>query len=130
MKIKKILGLILFAFVCVLALASCGNSNGTFQTYYNGQIHKGELYVSRYNDYYLVSGEKIYLIKVVNDNNGEKTTVMSDTRSEKLDDNTWYFAQNHVWYVLINNGQELMITDISATWIYTKTDHIEGLQEG
>lgn len=130
MKIKKILGFIVFAFVCVLALASCGNSNDTFKTYYNGQIHKGELYVSIYNNYYLVSDEKIYLISVVNDNNGEKTTVMSDTRSEKIDVNTWYFAQNHTWYVLINNGQELLTTNIEATWIYIKTDHIEGIQEG
>ena len=129
MKIKKLLGLILFAFVCVLALASC--KKGNFEIEYEGKTYSGDLYGSnRYNHYYLFSNDKIYLIEIVNDNNNEKTTKISDTKSEKLDDNTWFLTQNHVCYVLINNGQELMITGISSTWIYIKTDHIKELQEG
>lgn len=129
MKIKKFLGLIVFAFICVLALASC--KKGNFEIECEGKTYSGDLYGSnRYNHYYLFSNDKIYLIEIGNDNNNDKTTKIRDTKSEKIDVNTWYFAQNHEWYVLINNGQELMITDISATWIYIKTDHIKELQEG
>ena len=124
MRIKKILGLIGFAFACVLALASCGK--GTFQTEYYGNTYSGDLYISASteNHYYLVSNDKIYQISF----NGNKTLYLRDAEFEKIDDNSWksekQYPRNYI--ILINNGQELMyVSNNGATSVYTRTDHIE-----
>lgn len=126
MKIKKILGFIVFAFVCVLALASCG---GSFETKVDDITYSGDLYVNAYNNYCLISGDKIYSIQIYKNNN-QKELKIDDLRYEKVDDYTWKKGFDS-YFVLINNGQELMgIGGTNYVYFYTKTDHIEGLQEG
>lgn len=127
MKIKKILGLILFTFACVLALASCGS--GTFQTEYFGRTYSGDLYVNG-GSYYLISGDMVYSVKLITDNNGEKTIYISELHNyvERIDDYTLmqrYNGYSTNYYLLINGGQELLVLSGDYTYIYFKTDHIE-----
>lgn len=133
MKIKKFLGLILFAFIGVLALASC-NSKGSFETqYYGGQTFNGDLYVSHYNDYYLFSDSKIYTVGLIENISGEKEFYISElniVNLEKIDNNTWvyqkYIGASKTYFIFINDGQELLqISSGDYVSVYVKTDHIE-----
>lgn len=132
MKIKKFLGLILFAFVGVLALASC-NSTGSFETQYYDQTFKGDLYVNSYNQYYLFSDSKIYTVGLIESKSGGKEPYFSEFRGvnlEKLDNNTWvyqdYLGASKNYFIFINDGQELLKTSGGDyVSVYIKTDHIE-----
>ena len=133
MKIKKILGLILFAFIGVLALASC-NSTGSFETTLYGKTYKGDLYRNANNGYLLISDSKFYSVEVIEQEDREKFIYISElniVNLKKLDDNTWvyqrYGGSPRTYIVLINNGQELLsiYTGSSSTIVYVKTDHIE-----
>lgn len=132
-KIKQILGLVLFAFIGVLALASC-NSKGSFETqYYGGQTFKGDLYVNSFNQYYLFSDSKIYTIRLFENKSGGKEIDISEFRGvniEKMDNNTWvyqdYFGAPKNYFIFINDGQELLtISSGDYVSVYVKTDHIE-----
>lgn len=131
-KIKKILGLILFAFIGVLALASC-NSKGSFETTLYGKTYKGDLYRSANNDYLLISDSKFYSVEIIEQEGREKFVIISElniVNLEKLDDNTWvyqrYVGSPRIYIVLINNGQELLqIYSGDYVSVYIKTDHIE-----
>ena len=124
MKIKRILGLILFAFIGVLALASC-NSKGNFQTDIFGKTYSGNLYKNHLsaNDYYLISDSMIYSVRYV-DYRETKYLSFEETKYEKIDDNTWQDGSRFM--MLVNNGQELMyVSRDYGSIVYTKTDHIE-----
>ena len=131
-KIKKFLGLILFAFIGVLALASC-NSKGSFETTLYGNTYKGDLYRSANNDYLLISDSKFYSVEIIEQEGREKFVIISElniVNLEKLDDNTWvyqrYGGSPRTYIVLINNGQELLqIYSGDYVSVYIKTDHIE-----
>lgn len=126
MKIKKILGLILFAFIGVLALASCKKSN--FEIEYEGKTYSGDLYYGNYlNDYLLVSETNMYQITFVMDN-GKSRIWLRDRGYQKIDANTWEHPIDYTYYVLINNGQEIIARE--GLMIYIKTDYIKELQEG
>lgn len=130
-KIKQILGLILLAFIGVLALASC-NSTGSFETQHYGQTLKGDLYVNSYNQYYLFSDSKIYTIRLFENKSGGKEPYFSEFRGvnlEKMDNNTWvyqdYLGASKNYFIFINDGQELLQTSGDYVSVYVKTDHIE-----
>ena len=135
-KIKKFLGLILFVFIGVLALASCNSNNSidSFETkYYGGQTLRGDLYVNSFNQYYLFSDSKIYTIRLFENKSGGKEIDISEFRGvnlEKMDNNTWvyqdYFGAPKNYFIFINDGQELLtISSGDYVSIYVKTDHIE-----
>ena len=130
-KIKKFLGLILFVFVGVLALASCNSNNsfGSFETkYYGGQTLKGDLYKSnQYNNYYFVTDSKVYMITFTKTEEGKKEPKFNDLNCEKINDDTWaYQSLGNINYILLlNDGHELIITKGDYVYVYTKTDHIE-----
>ena len=130
MKIKKILGLILFVFVCVLALASC--KKGNFEVKYYDRTYSGDLYVEEMDNYYiLISGDKIYEIEVTKAMNTYNGMIINEVNVVRIDDYTWKYNNNYFYYVLINNGQELLfLSSRGQVTFYIKTDHIEGLQEG
>ena len=126
MKIKKFLGLILFAFIGVLALASC-NSKGSFETQYYDQTLKGDLYVSHYNQYYLITDSKVYMITFMQTAEDKKEPRFNDLKCEKINDDTWTYQRlGSINYILLlNNGQELISTSGDYVYFYIKTDHIE-----
>lgn len=130
-KIKKFLGLILFVFVGVLALASCNSNNsfGSFETkYYGGQTLKGDLYKSnQYNNYYFVTDSKVYMITFTKNAEGKKEPIFNDLNCEKVNGDTWsYQSLGNINYILLlNNGNELIITTGDYVYVYIKTDHIE-----
>ena len=131
MKIKRILGLILFAFIGVLALASC-NSKESFETTLYGKTYKGDLYRTVDNGYLLISDSKFYRVEVIEYDRGKILDIseLNIVNLEKLDDNTWvyqrYGGSPRTYIVLINNGQELLqIYSGDYVSVYLKTDHIE-----
>lgn len=129
-KIKKFLGLILFVFVGVLALASCNSNNSfdSFETKYSDETLNGDLYKSnQYNNYYFVTDSKVYMITFMKDAEGKKEPIFNDLNCEKINDDTWAYQSlgNLNYILLLNNGQELIITTGDYTYVYIKTDHIE-----
>ena len=129
-KIKKFLGLILFAFVGVLALASCNSNNsfGSFETKYSDETLNGDLYKSnQYNNYYFVTDSKVYMITFTKTEEGKKEPKFNDLNCEKINDDTWsYQSLGNINYILLlNDGQELLITKGDYIYVYIKTDHIE-----
>lgn len=129
-KIKKFLGLILFVFVGVLALASCNSNNSfdSFETKYSDETLNGDLYKSnQYNNYYLVADSKVYMITFTKTEEGKKEPLFNDLNCEKVNDDTWAYQSlgNLNYILLLNNGQELIITTGDYTYVYIKTDHIE-----
>ena len=129
-KIKKFLGLILFVFVGVLALSSCNSNNsfGSFETKYSDETLKGDLYKSnQYNNYYFVTDSKVYMITFTKNAEGKKEPKFNDLNCEKINDDTWaYQSLGAINYILLlNDGQELIITMGDYIYVYTKTDHIE-----
>ena len=129
-KIKKFLGLILFVFVGVLALSSCNSNNsfGSFETKYSDETLKGDLYKSnQYNNYYFVTDSKVYMITFTKTAEGKKEPKFNDLNCEKINDDTWaYQSLGAINYILLlNDGQELIITMGDYIYVYTKTDHIE-----
>lgn len=130
MKIKKILGLILFAFIGVLALASCNSNNsfGSFQTQYRDETLKGDLYKSmQYENYYFVTDSKVYMITFMKTAEDKKEPIFDDLKCEKINDDTWAYQRlGKINYILLlNNGQELISTSGDYVYFYIKTDHIE-----
>ena len=129
-KIKKFLGLILFVFVGVLALVSCNSNNsfGSFETKYSDETLNGDLYKSnQYNNYYFVTDSKVYMITFTKTAEGKKEHKFNDLNCEKINDDTWaYQSLGAINYILLlNDGQELIITMGDYIYVYTKTDHIE-----
>ena len=129
-KIKKFLGLILFVFVGVLALANCNSNNsfGSFETQYSDETLNGDLYKSnQYNNYYFVTDSKVYMITFTKTAEGKKEPKFNDLNCEKINDDTWaYQSLGAINYILLlNDGQELIITMGDYIYVYTKTDHIE-----
>ena len=129
-KIKKFLGLILFVFVGVLALSSCNSNNSfdSFETKYSDETLKGDLYKSnQYNNYYFVTDSKVYMITFTKTAEGKKEPKFNDLNCEKINDDTWaYQSLGAINYILLlNDGQELIITMGDYIYVYTKTDHIE-----
>lgn len=129
-KIKKFLGLILFVFVGVLALASCNSNDSfdSFETQYSDETLKGELYKSnQYNNYYLVADSKVYMITFTKTAEGKKEPLFNDLNCEKVNDDTWtYQSLGSINYILLlNNGNELIITTGDYVYVYIKTDHME-----
>lgn len=126
MKIKKILGLIVFAFACVLALASCGKS-GNFQIEQYGKTYSGDLYQAQNNGICVLISEsdsRIYIISYTSAE-VEGHLLIEEYKYEKKDNNTYKLnSSNGIYYVLINNGQELLGISTGSTWLYIKTDHI------
>lgn len=131
MKIKKFLGLIVFAFACVLALASCGSKENKYEIKFYDRTYSGDLYVQEYNNFYiLISDEKLYQIEVTGSMNSYNGIVIREVpECIKIDDYTW--KNGNGCYVLINGGQELLFVGVRGNvYFYIKTDHIEGIQEG
>ena len=129
-KIKKFLGLILFVFVGVLALASCNSTDsfGSFETQYSDEILKGDLYKSnQYNNYYFVTESKVYMITFTKNAEGKKEPIFNDLNCEKINDDTWGYQNlgNINYILLLNDGQELIITKGDYVYVYIKTDHFE-----
>ena len=129
-KIKKFLGLILFVFVGVLALASCNSTDsfGSFETQYSDEILKGDLYKSKqYNNYYFVTDSKVYMITFTKNAEGKKEPIFNDLNCEKINDDTWGYQNlgNINYILLLNDGQELIITKGDYVYVYIKTDHFE-----
>lgn len=129
-KIKKFLGLILFVFVGVLALASCNSNNSfdSFETKYSDETLNGDLYKSnQYNNYYFVTDSKVYMITFTKTEEGKKEPIFNDLNCEKVNGDTWsYQSLGNINYILLlNNGQELIITTGDYIYVYIKTDHIE-----
>ena len=129
-KIKKFLGLILFVFVVVLALASCNSNDSfdSFETQYSDETLDGDLYKSnQYNNYYFVTDSKVYMITFTKTAEGKKEHVFNDLNCEKINDDTWaYQSLGSINYILLlNDGQELIITTGDYVYVYIKTDHIE-----
>lgn len=129
-KIKKFLGLTLFVFVGVLALASCNSNNSfdSFETKYSDETLNGDLYKSnQYNNYYFVTDSKVYMITFMKDAEGKKEPIFNDLNCEKINDDTWTYQSlgNLNYILLLNNGQELIITTGDYVYVYIKTDHIE-----
>ena len=129
-KIKKFLGLILFVFVGVLALASCNSNDSfdSFETQYSDETLNGDLYKSnQYNNYYFLTESKAYMITFTKNAEGKKEPLFNDLNCEKINDDTWaYQSLGNINYILLlNDGQELIITTGDYTYVYIKTDHIE-----
>ena len=129
-KIKKVLGLILFVFVGVLTLASCNSNNSfdSFETKYGDETLNGYLYKSnQYNNYYFVTDSKVYMITFIKNSEGKKEPIFNDLNCEKVNGDTWsYQSLGNINYILLlNNGQELIITTGDYVYVYIKTDHIE-----
>ena len=129
-KIKKFLGLILFVFVGVLALESCNSNNSfdSFETKYSDETLNGYLYKSnQYNNYYFVTDSKVYMITFTKTEEGKKEPIFNDLNCEKVNGDTWsYQSLGNINYILLlNNGQEIIITKGDYVYVYTKTDHIE-----
>ena len=129
-KIKKFLGLILFAFAGVLALSSCNSNNsfGSFETKYSDETLKGDLYKNnQYNNYYFVTDSKVYMITFTKTAEGKKESKFNDLNCEKINDDTGAYKSLGVinYILLLNDGQELIITMGDYIYVYTKTDHIE-----
>lgn len=129
-KIKKFLGLTLFVFVGVLALASCNSNNSfdSFETKYSDETLNGDLYKSnQYNNYYFVTDSKVYMITFTKTAEGKKDPVFNDLNCEKINDDTWTYQSLGImnYILLLNDGQELLITTGDYVYVYIKTDHIE-----
>ena len=129
-KIKKILGLILFVFVGVLALASCNSNDSfdSFETQYSDETLNGDLYKSnQYNNYYFVTDSKVYMITFIKNAEGKKEPTFNDLNCEKVNADTWsYQSLGNINYILLlNDGKELIITTGDYVYVYIKTDHIE-----
>lgn len=126
-KIKKFLGLVLFVFFGVLTLASC-SSNDSFETKYSDETLNGDLYKSnQYNNYYFVTDSKVYMITFTKNAEGKKDPIFNDLNCEKVNGDTWsYQSLGNINYILLlNNGNELIITTGDYVYVYIKTDHIE-----
>lgn len=129
-KIKKFLGLILFVFVGVIALASCNSNNSfdSFETQYSDETLNGVLYKSnQYNNYYFVTESKVYMITFKKNSEGKKEPIYNDLNCEKINDDTWAYQNLGVinYILLLNDGQEIIITTGDYVYVYIKTDHIE-----
>lgn len=129
-KIKKVLGLILFVFVGGIALASCNSNNSfdSFETKYSDETLNGDLYKSnQYNNYYFVTDSKVYMITFNKTEECKKEPIFNDLNCEKINDDTWsYQSLGNINYILLlNNGNELIITTGDYIYVYIKTDHIE-----
>lgn len=129
-KINKFLGLVLFVFVGVLALVSCNSNNSfdSFETKYSDETLNGDLYKSnQYNNYYFVTDSKVYMITFMKDAEGKKEPIFNDLNCEKINSDTWTYQSlgNLNYILLLNDGQELLITTGDYIYVYTKTDHIE-----
>lgn len=129
-KIKKVLCLVLFVFVGVLALASCNSNDSfdSFETQYIDETLNGVLYKSnQYNNYYFVTDSKVYMITFTKNEEGKKEPLFNDLNCEKINGDTWtYQSLGNINYILLlNDGHELIITTGDYTYVYIKTDHIE-----
>ena len=129
-KIKKFLCLILFVFVGVFTLASCNSTDSfsSFETKYSDETLNGDLYKSnQYNNYYFVTDSKVYMITFTKTAEGKKEPIFNDLNCEKVNGDTWsYQSLGNINYILIlNNGNELIITTGDYVYVYIKTDHIE-----
>ena len=100
----------------------------SFETKNNDETLKGELYKSnQYNNYYLVADSNVYMITFTTTAEGKKEPIYNDLNCEKINDDTLAYqslgSMNYI--LLLNDGQELIITTGDYTYVYTKTDHIE-----
>ena len=100
----------------------------SFETKYSDETLKGDLYKSKqYNNYYFVTDSKVYMITFTKNEEGKKEPIFNDLNCEKINDDTWgYQNLGSINYILLlNDGNELIITKGDYLYVYTKTDHIE-----
>ena len=100
----------------------------SFETQQSGQTLNGYLYKSnQYNNYYFLTESKAYMITFTKNAEGKKEPVFNDLNCEKINDDTWaYQSLGNINYILLlNDGQELIITTGDYVYVYIKTDHIE-----
>ena len=100
----------------------------SFETKNNDETLNGDLYKSnQYNNYYFLTESKAYMITFAKNAEGKKEPLFNDLNCEKVNGDTWsYQSLGNINYILLlNNGQELIITTGDYTYVYIKTDHIE-----
>ena len=100
----------------------------SFETKNNDETLNGDLYKSnQYNNYYFVTDSNVYMITFTKTSEGKKEPLFNDLNCEKINDDTWaYQSLGNINYILLlNDGQELIITTGDYTYVYIKTDHIE-----
>ena len=98
---------------------------GSFETKYSDETLNGDLYKSnQYSNYYFVTDSKVYMITFTKTAEGKKEPVFNDLNCEKINDDTWAYG-NVNYILLLNDGQEIIITTGDYLYVYTKTDHIE-----
>ena len=101
---------------------------GSFETKYSDETLNGDLYKSnQYNNYYFVTDSNVYMITFTKTAEGKKEPVFNDLNCEKINDDTFAYQNlGSINYILLlNDGQELIITTGDYVYVYIKTDHIE-----
>ena len=102
----------------------------SFETQYSDETLNGDLYKSnQYNNYYFLTESKAYMITFTKTAEGKKEPIFNDLNCEKINDDTWAYG-NINYILLLNDGQEIIITTGDYVYVYTKTDHIEEEQDG
>ena len=100
----------------------------SFETKYSDETLKGDLYKSnQYSNYYFITDSKVYMITFTKTAEGKKEPIFNDLNCEKINDDTWGYQNlgNINYILLLNDGQELIITKGDYLYVYIKTDHIE-----